>query len=179
MAKEIPIYDQPVAPAPPEAPKEQPAFSPKKLIIFGVPVFLIQFVMVYFLTVKFIAPANTSHDAPSGEEKKASGEKGLEEEHQVFLLKEVLVNPAGTNGTRFLLTSIGFEVSSPEAKQDLEKKEVQVRDIMNTILTNKTLPELVDFQKREIIRTEIAQKTSKLLKDGTLRKVYFSKFIIQ
>ncbi len=179
MAKDIPVYDQPVAPVLPETPKEQPAFSPKKLIIFGIPVFLIQFVMVYFLTVKFIAPANTSQDVSPGGEKKPSGEKGIEEEHQVFLLKEVLVNPAGTNGTRFLLTSIGFEVASPEAKQEMEKKEVEVRDIMNTILTNKTLAELVDFQKRELIRSEIAQKASKLLKSGALKKVYFSKFIIQ
>lgn len=179
MAKETSIFEQPVAQASPETPKEQPTFSPKKLIIFGVPVFLIQFVIVYFLTVKFISPTNTSQDGSPAGEKKSSGEKFPEEEQQVFLLKEVLVNPAGTNGTRFLLTSIGFEVSTPEAKQEIEKKEVQVRDVMNTILTNKTLSELVDFQKREIIRSEIAQKTGKLLKSGTLRRVYFSKFIIQ
>lgn len=179
MAKEIPISEQPAVQPQQEAPKEQASFSSKKLIMVGVPVFLIQLVAVYFLTVKFIAPVNVPQEGSPTVEKNQSGEKPLEEEQQVFLLKEVLVNPAGTNGTRFLLTSIGFEVSTLEAKQEIEKKEVQVRDVMNSILTNKTLPDLIDTQKREEIRSEIAQKTGELLKNGMLKKVYFSKFIIQ
>lgn len=179
MAKEIPIPEQPAVQPQQEVPKEQGSFSSKKLIMVGVPVFLVQLVAVYFLTVKFIAPSNAPQDGSPAVEKNHNGEKPLEEEQQVFLLKEVLVNPAGTNGTRFLLTSIGFEVSTLEAKQEMEKKEVQMRDVMNSILTNKSLPELIDIQKREEIRAEIAQKTGEVLKNGTLKKVYFSKFIIQ
>lgn len=168
------------SPNPPqEAPKEQTPFSLRKLVLFGVPLFFVQLVAVYFVMVKFIAPSQAVQETALAVKGEHAETSSLEPEQQVFLLKEVLVNPAGTNGTRFLLTSIGFEVSSSEAKQELEKKEVQVRDLMNTVLTSKSLAELVDYQKREEIRTEIMQRVGELVKSGTLKKVYFSKFIIQ
>ena len=95
------------------------------------------------------------------------------------MVKDLIVNPAGTNGTRFLLTTVGFEVTTPETQKELEAKEVQVRDILNTVLTGKGLDELVDVSQRETLRAEIAEKINALLKNGTLSSVYFSKFIIQ
>lgn len=165
--------------APQEVPEKKPSLSLRKLLFIGVPVFIVQLVAVYFVLVNFVAPSHGASPSEMKDTAEAAGKAALESEQPVFLLKEILVNPAGTNGTRFLLTSIGFEVSSQEAARELEKKEVQVRDLMNTILTSKTLPELIDYQKREEIRAEIMQKTGTLVKAGTLKKVYFSKFIIQ
>lgn len=182
MAKENtsqPINAEQSPNLPQEAPKEQVPFSLRKLVLFGVPVFLVQLVVVYFVTVKFIAPSHATQDMASAGSVEHVESSSLDPEQQIFLLKEVLVNPAGTNGTRFLLTSIGFEVSSLEAKLELEKKEVQVRDMMNTVLTSKSLAELIDYQKREDIRSEIMQRVGELVKSGALKKVYFSKFIIQ
>ena len=98
---------------------------------------------------------------------------------RIFVVKDLIVNPAGTNGTRFLLTTIGFEVSSPQAKIELEAKEVQLRDVLNTILTSKGMDDLVDVQKREILRREISAQVGELVRQGNLANVYFSKFIIQ
>lgn len=180
MAKEILTQNQSFEQSPPPPPQEtqvnETSIPVKKMALFGAVAFVVQLAVVYFVTVKFIGPtASTQSVAPAEKSEEAS----VEIEQQIFLLKEVLVNPAGTNGTRFLLTSIGFEMSSLEAKQEIERKEVQVRDVMNAILTSKALPELIDFQRRETIRSEIMAKTAGLVKSGTLKKVYFSKFIIQ
>lgn len=177
MAKEVLTQNQSSEQPPPpqETPVNETSIPVKKMAIYGAVVFLVQLAVVYFVTVKFIVPASAQSVAPAEKNEEAS----VEIEQQIFLLKEVLVNPAGTNGTRFLLTSIGFEMSSLEAKQEIERKEVQVRDVMNAIFTSKTLPELIDFQRREVIRHEIKVKTAGLVKSGTLKKVYFSKFIIQ
>ena len=74
---------------------------------------------------------------------------------------------------------MGIEVSTPEGQAELEKKEVQVRDLLNSILTSKGLNELVSIEQRELLRIEISKKVGELLKSGKLRNVYFSKFIIQ
>jgi flagellar FliL protein len=94
-------------------------------------------------------------------------------------VKDLIVNPAGTNGTRFLLTTIGLEVTTPEALRELESKDVMVRDALNTILTSKDLLTIVNVDGRETIRKEIEKKVGSILRGGVLTNVYFSKFIIQ
>jgi flagellar basal body-associated protein FliL len=74
---------------------------------------------------------------------------------------------------------VGFEVSSSEARKELEAKDVQLRDMLNTILTSKDLVTLSMVEQREPLRKEIASKVAAMLQRGTLNNVYFSKFIIQ
>lgn len=158
-------------------PKEKQSFFSKKIIIFGAIIFLVQFVGLYFLTAKVILPMTSQQNAPV--ESKDQNEQEPPVEPQIFLIKDIIINPAGTNGTRFLMTTIGFEVNGLEAKTEIEKKEVEVRDILNTILTSRTLDELADVQKRASLRQDITQQVQCFLKPNSLVKVYFSKFIIQ
>jgi flagellar FliL protein len=169
-------------PTDPKAPKQAGEAEPKqplnlkKLVLFGVPVFLVQLVAIYFLMSRFISPSSA---APKEGAKPAEVKEQAEHPVNIFVVKDIIVNPAGTNGTRFLLTTIGFEVSTPEAQKELERKEVQVRDVLNSILTSKGLDELVSVEQRETLRVEISQKVSEMVKSGSLANVYFSKFIIQ
>ncbi len=154
----------------------------KKMIIIGIPVFLVQLVLIFFVIKMFIAPsgsADAGHEEATKPAETSAGGHGEGAAQSLFVVKDLIVNPAGTNGTRFLLTTVGFEVSGPEAHKELEAREVQVRDVLNTVLTSKGLDELVDVQQREALRTEIAEKINALLKHGSLSSVYFSKFIIQ
>ena len=153
-----------------------PVFS-KKVIIIGIPIFLVQLAIVYFLMVKFLG--SSAHAQNGGAKAEEEAQKAEVTTQNIFLIKDVIVNPAGTNGTRFLLTTVGIEVSTPEAQQELEKKEVQVRDMLNSILTSKGLPDLVSIDQRELLRAEISKKVGEMLKTGKLKNVYFSKFIIQ
>jgi flagellar FliL protein len=89
------------------------------------------------------------------------------------------VNPAGTNGTRFLVTTVGLEVPTVEAKAELEEKEVQTRDVLITILAGKTLAELVTPEDKDSLRAEIERRVNSILMSGKLKSVYISKFIIQ
>ncbi len=176
MAKEsFPQEQKPEATAP-EVPQKQSLFS-KKLVLFGVPIFILQVVVVYLLVAMFILPVRPEAPGVARSDNEAPTPEQFVQ--HIFVVKDVIVNPAGTNGTRFLLTTIGFEVSSQEAQQELEKKELQVRDALNTILTSKGLDELVSVQQREALRTEIANRVRELATSGKLTNVYFSKFIIQ
>lgn len=97
----------------------------------------------------------------------------------VYVVKDLIVNPAGTNGLRFLLTTIGLEATSEETVKELEKRDVQVRDAIIEILTSKTLIDLDNPSSRDSLKTEIAGSINRDLVTGRVTNVYFSKFIIQ
>jgi len=178
MAKELISQGQsPAQSADVAAKAAAPPFFSKKILMIGIPIFVVQLAIVYFLMAKFVvSPAHADGAAAKPEDETQKTESTTQ---NIFLIKDVIVNPAGTNGTRFLLTTVGIEVSTPEAQQELEKKEVQVRDMLNSILTSKELSELVSIEQREILRGEISKKVGEMIKTGKLRNVYFSKFIIQ
>ncbi|HUN65406.1 MAG TPA: flagellar basal body-associated FliL family protein [Bacteroidota bacterium] len=176
MAKEASASEDPKAKTDAAPPAPTKSSLQKKILMFGIPIFLVQAAAVYFLTAKILYPASVRHSGGTVQEE---AKPEPEPESQIYVVKDLIVNPAGTKGTRFLLTTIGIEVASPAAKAELEKKDVQVRDILNSILSGKELDELVDGQKRKNLRKEIADQVKKMVPDDQLRNVYFSKFIIQ
>ncbi len=97
----------------------------------------------------------------------------------VYVVKDLVVNPAGTNGLRFLLATIGLEVTSEETVKELGKRDVQIHDSIIDILTSRTLPELDDSGSRDSLKTRIKDDINKDLTTGRVLNVYFSKFIIQ
>lgn len=174
MAKEAAPATVPAAPA---ADPSKESFSLKKILIIGIPIVIVQIVLIYFVFVKFIAPSMSGAPAHAADAEPASDVK--EEAAQVLVIKDLIINPAGTNGTRFLLTTVGLEVPTAEIKAELEQKEIQTRDILNTVLTSKGLEELTIPQFKETLRKEILEKVNANLRTGKVRNVYFSKFIIQ
>jgi flagellar FliL protein len=182
MAKE------PTPATPESAPVQAPAkaLPLKKLIMIGVPVFLVQVVVLFFVATKFMGGGSAAGHAgqssaeQSGESGNGEGKEGGEPvAAPMFIVKDLIVNPAGTNGTRFLLLTVGFETSTTQGEKELERKEIQVRDALNSVLTTKTLEELANVQQREQLRSDILARASELVKSGTVTNVYFSKFIIQ
>jgi flagellar FliL protein len=185
MAEEVPQQ-------PTEEKTEKEPGTLKKVLLVGVPAFLVQLVLVYFLTARFLVPLSLqnagallpAHASPThttGNETTAaesSAEAAATEEH-LFVIKDLIINPAGTNGQRYLLTTIGFNLSSEEARKEMEKKELAVRDALNSVLTSKGMEDLIDVSKRELLRQEIFMRCKELVKTGKLQSVYFSKYIIQ
>jgi flagellar protein FliL len=162
----------------------------KKLLVFGLPAFLVQLVVVYFLTAKFVVPMTVQHTDSKAEPVTAKHEKEVSEEpsettdeeakeDHIYVIKDMIINPAGTNGQRYLLTTIALNVTTEEALKDLEKKEMAVRDALNSVLTSKGMEQLTNVAERESLRKEIAEKVKGLVTHGKLSSVYFSKYIVQ
>ncbi len=165
----------------------------KNLLVIGLPAFFVQLVIIYVLTAKFIVPATVnqalgnvpSHarnekgaETPAQEEETTQAEGDAKEEH-VFTVRDLIINPAGTNGQRYLLTTIGFNVSSEEGMKEMEKKEMALRDMLNSILTSKEMKDLIDVTKRESLRQEILAHTKDIIAQGKVTSIYFSKYIVQ
>ncbi len=161
-----------------EVSSKESAFSMKKMIIFIVPIFIIQVVLIYFLIGKFLSQPQSPQPVHVNEPQQIETVDTLQD-FSVYVVNDIVINPAGTNATRFLLTTIGFEVTSEDTKEELTRKDVQLRDILNTILTSKRLEELVNVDQRALLREEIIAEVNALIRSGSINQVYFSKFIIQ
>lgn len=180
---------------PVETLKKNSAMKPKLLIV-GLPLFIIQLVAVYFITANILIPKDHSsgskgevkQEQTSGEKKEKETEnnkKSSESEtntslgENIFNLEDIIVNPAETNGKTLLLASLGFDLMTPEAKKTLEEKVIIVKDAVITLLSSKTVPQLSNTAYRDSIKSEMISDLSKKLPEVKINNIYFSKFIIQ
>ena len=155
----------------------------KKMIMFGlvgVGAIVMGVVLAFFVLKPMLS------DSPDGE---AEGDKkpavtkkkhgGSHQEPIFYAVKDIVVNPAGTGGTRFLSVSFAFQVDSPEMAASLKSKETIIRDVLITILSAKTIAQLTDPKQKEIIRYQIKKRVSELMKSEELTAVYYTDFVLQ
>ena len=102
-----------------------------------------------------------------------------EAESNIFMMKDIVINPAGTGGSRFLSVSFGFEIESSKLLAYFEEKEPIIRDALITILSSKTVAQLTDPKQKEIIRYQIKRRISKLMDTDELAGVYYTDFVLQ
>ena len=111
---------------------------------------------------------------PKGEPKGEAGKAG-----PVFLLDNLVMNPAASDGQRFLLISIGIQVGDSLAFKVLRGREIESRDAVLRIFGTKTTEELSDVLRREGFKKEIKTALDALLGPNKIRSVYFPQFVIQ
>ena len=148
----------------------------------------------YMLTTKVIAPkiietkvvdlrAEISQLPPDGgmlpKDKPAKPAVGLEAVGSMFQIKDIVVNPSGTNGTRYLCTTVALEITNPLVEEEATAREAQVRDLLIEILRRRTVTELSSLEMRDHIRDEIGRSVNELLTSGEIDGVYFSNFVLQ
>jgi flagellar FliL protein len=122
-----------------------------------------------------------SDDSGHSSKKKETKQGGHGSEGGSFLyaIKDIIVNPAGTGGSRFLSVSFGFELESSQLEQLIERRELQVRDALITIMSSKTVAQLTDVRQKEIARYQIKKRLEKMLGTEELTAVYFTDFVLQ
>ncbi len=120
--------------------------------------------------------------------KKDDKEKGGKEKHgeagksPVYKLDNIIVNPAGSQGQRFLMCSVAIESEDSKALDTLREHEIELRDRVVTLLSQQTLDRLTDQAARDSIRTSLLHVITPVLgdeaEDADL-KVYLPQFVVQ
>ena len=175
-----------------EAKSSPRAWSKKKIPLIG-GVLLVQLVVAYFLVAKFFLPPMSPPPESPGNNPPVERE-AIEDREQtppegpvkpgegaIHILEDVIVNPAGTGGNRYLVTSIAFEVDPKNKKlaKEIETKEPLLRDRIITLLSSKGIPELIDVSRRDSLRQEVLQVVNQELEEGKVFWVYFTKYVLQ
>lgn len=158
-----------------------------KFIIIGLPIFVVQLIVVYFVTANIImnkvgdSHSSEGQKSESGEvskEKKDGKSKKIEYGKFLYSVDDIIVNPQGSNGEQLLLASIAFDLGSEENVAELKAKDVLVKDLVISILSNKDAVQLSNNAFKDSLRTEISQKVEKFLPSLKVNRVYFSKYIL-
>ncbi len=165
-------------------PKEKKGIN-IKIFLFGMPVFIVQLIAVYFITVNILLKgiqANNSHVIYQPAENIAASKQNAKQNDFgkfVYMVDDMIVNPANTDGKKLLLSSIGFDVASDHDQKELKSKDVILKDIIISVLSSKELEKLGSMTYRDTLRTEIIKKLNKIMPDVKINTVYFSKYILQ
>lgn len=127
------------------------------------------------------AAAEPSHGAPKASKPKKDGHGKAKEEHgrPVHRLDNIIVNPAGSHGTRFLLATVAFEVADDRIRDDLRAREVELRDVVISTFERHTLEELTRPGARDSVRGELTTAVLPLVGDDAGLRVFLPQFVIQ
>lgn len=91
-------------------------------------------------------------------------------------IPEITTNLSSGNIVR---VSFKIETDSKKAKEELEQREFQVRDIIISELANMTADQLDGKEGMEKFKDTIKLKTNNLMQEGEILKVYTTSYILQ
>lgn len=107
------------------------------------------------------------------------GEHGAEQGGKLFKLDNLIVNPAGSQGARFLMTTVAIETVGEETEARLKAREIEVRDRVLSVLERKTLEQLTQPSARDSLKKEIAAALAPTVGKKARLRVYLPQFVIQ
>lgn len=96
-----------------------------------------------------------------------------------YEMENMIVNPAESQGSRYLMVNVGFESDLQEVLTELENKEVVVRDRVTKLLSEFTVPELSDIDRRDDLKDTLRTSVNDVLREGEVRRLYFTQYVIQ
>lgn len=123
------------------------------------------------------APAEAAHARSEGH----GGGHGGEEEGEgpkIVRVENLVVNPAGTQGSRFLMTSVAFEVGD-SAGQVLAAREVELRDRVIAVLEAQTIAELTQADARTRLKEKLSGAVAPMVGPKAKVAVFLPQFVIQ
>jgi flagellar FliL protein len=136
--------------------------------------------------------ADEEEAAGDGEHEGEGEEEGSGEEHAkgegkeggattpVYTIENLVLNPAQSGGTRFLLLSIAFELKDEGSVEELKARDAELRDLVLATVGKRTVEELTDMTIRDSLKVELQGVAKGLLKKKSrVRRIYFPQFVIQ
>ena len=113
---------------------------------------------------------------PDAGEKGKAGGKGKKQTAQ---LSKMIVNVAGTAGTRYLMSSITIVGTHADLKGLIEENKDQLLDLANSALASKTISDLEKPGSRNQLRSELMSIFNNALGGTIVQEIYFTEFAIQ
>jgi flagellar FliL protein len=124
----------------------------------------------------FASPVAAEAGAPHDEEGGGGhGKKG--EASPLVTLDNLVVNPANSGGTRFLLISLVFEAEDAVVAEKLAAAEPRLRDTFVTLLGRRSIAELGDLAVRDSIRADLLAAATAVVPG--IKRLFIPQFVLQ
>jgi flagellar basal body-associated protein FliL len=125
---------------------------------------------------RLAAPASAAQEKPA--EQAEHGESSDHAEKKMVRVDNLVVNPAGSEGLRFLMVSVAFAVRDPAAETRLRGSDVQIRDLVTGVFERQTMASLTRPGARDSLRISLAEAVKPLIGNAPVR-VFLPQFVIQ
>jgi len=97
----------------------------------------------------------------------------------VHEVQGLVLNPAGSGGTRFLLAGLALELADSTVMETMKQRDIEVRDAVLRVLGSKSVAELSDMAGRPLLKQQIQAAVDSIFGEETISAVYFPQFVIQ
>ncbi|HKL18071.1 MAG TPA: flagellar basal body-associated FliL family protein [Halalkalibaculum sp.] len=97
----------------------------------------------------------------------------------IYQIEELIVNPAETNGKRYLLVEISLELRQKDHISLLENKKMEIKQNIIEALSDRTIDELIHSEGRELLRSELSGIINVAIGVRSVRNLYFTKYVMQ
>lgn len=123
-----------------------------------------------------VAPAEPKSDSES----KGKGDGKGDDGGGNYEFSNVVVNLAGTMGTRYLKVSfIVTGVEGKGVKTTFDKDKARLTDVTLNVLSSLTLADLEEPGSKNVLREKLVAVYNQILGKRVVEQVYFSDFVIQ
>ncbi len=147
------------------------------IIVALVLVLLVVGVVVAMLAGGDDTPSNNSSN-PAVKEKQIKSMDAMEV-GPMFPLDTFTVNLLSDSGRRYLKVQMNLELDDEQLAAELESKTAVVRDVVIRMLSSKTLEEISTAKGKDKLKEQITDQLNLRLRDGNIRNVYFTEFVVQ
>jgi flagellar FliL protein len=117
--------------------------------------------------------------AESGTGAKSEGKAVSNKVKVTVSLNKMLVNVAGTMGTRYLMTSVTLVGNTPDFTSKIEANKDQLMDLATGTLSSKTISDLEKPGARNVIRAELMTVFNNALGGPVVQEIYITEMAIQ
>ncbi|WP_340103522.1 flagellar basal body-associated FliL family protein [Rhodohalobacter sp. 8-1] len=100
-------------------------------------------------------------------------------EEGTYLMEELIVNPSGSNGQRFLVVEISLELHDAAHIELIDQNIQRIKHNMLEVLSSRTVGQLSQLSEREKLRSELAGVTNKAIGKRSVRNLYYTKYVMQ
>jgi flagellar FliL protein len=97
----------------------------------------------------------------------------------LHLIDNLVVNPARSRGTRFLLVSVAVQVRPPATTALVAERDVELRAALLLVLGARSVDELTDIEQRALIVDEVRETIEEVLGPDVVHDVFIPQFVIQ
>lgn len=94
-------------------------------------------------------------------------------------LESFVVNLSDPAEIRYLKVTINLEVASEKSSEEVQARMPQIRDALLMLLTSKTSDDVKDIGGKLKLQDEMVSRVNNFLKEGKVKAVYFTEFVMQ
>lgn len=150
------------------------------LVLIIIIVALVLVLLIVGVVVAMLAGGDESPQGsnPSSKEKPQKMMDSMEV-GPMFPLDNFTVNLLSDSGRRYLKVQMNLELDGEELAAELESKTAVIRDVIIRLLSSKTLEEISTAKGKDTLKEQIVNQLNLRLRDGNIRHVYFTEFVVQ